>query len=72
MNEKQDLLKAAGFSDEFIEYIVNPVVQVHHYGLPSVDAFRITYGSVDTTELVIQDRSVNASAHLSIPAANRE
>lgn len=61
MNENHDLLKAAGFSDEFILYIQEFGSRVPQFFVPSVDAAPIDYKSFDTTELVINDQKTTST-----------
>ena len=61
MNENQELLKAAGFSDEFILYIQDFGSRVPQFFVASVDAAPIDYKSFDTTELVINNQNSSSA-----------
>ena len=61
MIENRDLLKAAGFSDEFILYIQDFGSLVPQIYIPSIDAAPISYKSFDTTELVINNQNTNSA-----------
>jgi hypothetical protein len=66
MNEKHELLKAAGFSDEFIHHILNTDFRLPNFLVPAPDSYNIIFKSTDTTELSIQNDVINASATVSI------
>lgn len=66
MEKNYDLLKEAGFSDSYIEYIKNFDLSFSNFVLPAIDISSLNFKSFDSTELVIENNIQDSTSSVYI------